>query len=107
MKPTNSLSGRIHIESQVFDCSVNIKKSLSSACCPSKTLILPPESKGVRLPKLDVPTFDGNIVNWRLFWEQFCILVHDRSSHLDSEKLVYLRQSRKGGLAKNAIEGIS
>ena len=95
------------LESQVFDCSVNIKKSLFSACCPTKTLIPPPESKGVRLPKLDVPTFDGNILNWRSFWEQFCISVHDRSSLSDSEKLVYLQQSLKGGSAKNAIEGLS
>ena len=80
---------------------------MSSACCPTKILIPPPESKGVRLPKLDVPTFDGNILNWRSFLEQFCISVHDRSSLSDSEKLVYLQQSLKGGLAKNAIEGLS
>ena len=30
------------------------------------------DGKVVKLPKLDVPTFDGNILNWRAFWEQFC-----------------------------------
>ena len=24
---------------------------------------------GVKLPKLEVPTFDGNIMNWAAFWE--------------------------------------
>lgn len=62
---------------------------------------------GVKLPKLDVPTFDGNLLNWRTFWEQFCILVHDRTSLSNVEKLVYLQQSLKGGSAKNVIEGLS
>ena len=66
-----------------------------------------PDSKGVRLPKLEVPTFDGNILNWRCFWEQFRVSVHDRSSLSDSEKLVYLQHSLKDGSAKNVIEGLS
>ena len=95
------------LESQVFDCSVSIKKSLSSASAPVETSALPSESKGVRLPKLDVPPFDGDALNWRSFWEQFCISVHDRAHLSDSEKLVYLQQSLKGGSAKSAIEGLS
>ena len=95
------------LESQVFDCSVSIKKSLSSASAPVETSTLPSESKGVRLPKLDVPTFDGDALNWRSFSEQFCISVHDRAHLSDSEKLVYLQQSLKGGSAKSAIEGLS
>ena len=81
------------LESQVFDCSVNIKKLLSSACCLPEALIPPPESKGVRLPKLDVPTFDGNILNWQ--YSKLAILlgtvlhsVHDHTNLSDSEKLV-------------------
>ena len=65
------------------------------------------DSKGVKLPKLDVPTFNGSILSWRSFWEQFTISVHDRSSLSNSEKLVYLQQALKGGSAKNSIEGLS
>ena len=61
----------------------------------------------MKLPKLDVPTFDGNILHWRSFWEQFCISVHDRPNLSDPEKLVYLQQSLKNGSAKSAIEGLS
>lgn len=63
--------------------------------------------KGVRLPKIDVPTFDGNLINWRTFWEQFCVAIHDRSRLSDTEKLVYLRHSLKDGLAMKTIEGLS
>ena len=65
------------------------------------------DGKGVKLPKLDVPTFDGNILNWRSFWEQFRVSVHDRSTLSDSEKLVYLQHSLKYGSAKSIIEGLS
>ena len=96
------------LEKQVFDSSVEIKKKLSSSTSPSTASSLPvPDSKGVRLPKLEVPTFDGNILNWRCFWEQFRVSVHDRSSLSDSEKLVYLQHSLKDGSAKNVIEGLS
>ena len=46
-------------------------------------------------------------MNWRSFWEQFCISVHERPNLSDSEKLVYLQQSIKGGSTKSVIEGLS
>ena len=70
----------------------------------SKPPVASPESKGVKLPKLDVPKFGGSILNWRSFWEQLCVVVHDRPHLLDSEKL---QQSLKGGSAKGVIEGLS
>ena len=95
------------LESQVFDCSVRIKKLLSSLSVPRDTSTHTPDGKGVKLPKLDVPKFDGEILNWRSFWEQFNISVHERTNLSDTEKLVYLQQSLKGGSAKNTIEGLS
>ena len=38
------------------------------------------ESSGVKLPKLAVLKFLGDIVNWRTLLEQFCISIHDRSN---------------------------
>ena len=94
------------LEKAIFDCLVKIKKQLATfsgrgSPTPSS------DNKGVRLPKLDVPTFDGNILNWRTFWEQFHISVHDRSNLSDSEKLVYLQHSLKNGSARSMIEGLS
>jgi hypothetical protein len=62
---------------------------------------------GVRLPKLAVPTFDGNILYWRQFWEQFRVSVHDRTNLSEAEKLVYLQHALKDGAAKSIIEGLS
>ena len=83
--------------------SLSIKKSLKPLAHDST----PTDSKGVKLPKLDVPTFDGNILNWKSFWEQFSVCVHRRSNLSDSEKLVYLQDALKGGSAKQVIEVLS
>ena len=65
------------------------------------------DGSGVRLPKLSVPTFDGNILNWRQFWDQFCVSIHNRHNLTDAEKLVYLQHALKDGSAKPIIEGLS
>lgn len=65
------------------------------------------DGKGVKLPKLDVPTFDGDILHWKQFREQFCVSVHDRSSLTNAEKLAYLQQALKNGSAKSTFEGLS
>ncbi len=62
---------------------------------------------GVKLPKLDVPSFDGNLINWKPFWEQFTISVHGRASLSAAEKLAYLKHALKDGGAKHVVEGLS
>ena len=97
----------VSLEKQVFDCSLKIKQLLHALSHSHDPPTASLDGKGVKLPKLDVPTFDGNILNWRSFWEQFCVSVHDRSNLSDAEKLVYLQHSLKNGSAKNVIEGLS
>ena len=66
------------------------------------------DGKGVRLPKLKVPTFDGvYVLHWVHFWEQFKISIHDRPQLSESEKLVYLQQAVKNCSATPVIEGLS
>ena len=65
------------------------------------------DGKGVRLPKLHVPTFDGDLLHWAQFWEQLKISLHDRPHLSNAEKLVYLQQAVKNGSAKSVIEGLS
>jgi hypothetical protein len=101
-----------------FDVCLKLKRLLQDrAATPSTTpsstrsFALPPvptgEGSGVRLPKLDVPTFDGDLVHWASFWEQFTISVHGRKDLVDSEKLAYLRNAVKDGSAKHVVEGLS
>lgn len=108
LEGSDSLPPRIaSLERKLFDCSLR-HKQLS---CPTATSTPPRaadvESKGVKLPKLDVPVFNGNILNWTTFWEQFCISVHDRSTLSQAEKFVYLQQALSKGTAKSSIDGLA
>ena len=47
------------------------------------------------LPTIDVPTFDGNIMNWASFWAAFHSTVGSREDLSDTKKLIYLRKAVK------------
>ena len=64
-------------EEALFELQVAIKRLLKnikavSAVDKDKGL------SGVKLPKLNVPTFDGKVLNWNSFWEQFDMTIHTR-----------------------------
>ncbi len=95
------------LDRQTFDLSVIVKRLLYDSDSHTKTLTLSSsnpvsETRGVKLPKIDAPTFSGELLNWQSCWEQFCIAIHDRKDI--SEKLVCLRHSMKDGTARSIIE---
>ena len=51
--------------------------------------------------------FDGHLLHWTKFWEQFEVAIHNKTSLSEAEKLVYLQHALKGGSAKQTIEGLS
>jgi hypothetical protein len=91
------------LEKVQFSCSLKTKKLLSSLSVGS-TAAPVADGKGVRLPKIDVPTFDGDVLNWRQFWEQFSVSIHERKTLSNAEKF---QHAVKGGSARNAIEWLS
>ena len=68
-----------------FECSHKVKKLVSAHLNATAPVV---DSKGVRLPKLDVPTFDGDVLHWGQFCEQFKISIHDCPPLSNAEKLV-------------------
>jgi len=66
-----------NLEKLLFGCSHKARQLLVSPSGSNATSAV--EGNGVKLPKLDVPTFDGDILNWRQFWEQFSVSVHSRA----------------------------
>ena len=61
----------------------------------------------VELPRISTPTFDGDILNWVAFWEQFEVAIHSNERLHDAHKFIYLREAVKDGPAKQVIQGIS
>jgi Protein of unknown function (DUF1759). len=53
----------------------------------------------VRLPKLELPTFDGNLDEWLSFRDLFMAAVHDNAGLTGAQKLQYLKASVKGTAA--------
>ena len=79
------------LEKLHFDCSHLIRKLLSSRASLYTKATATASDKTSKLPKLDVPTFDGDVLRWQSFWEQFETSVHNCTSLSNAEKLVYLQ----------------
>ena len=100
-------------DTMLSEWRMTIKESLSDLSLILKRLQFDQASSvtstgisGVKLSKLEVPTFDGNIMNWIAFWERFNALIHSKKQVDDAEKLTYLRQAIKDGPARHVIEGL-
>ena len=91
-----------NLEKVVFDTSLSIRKILD---VPSDREAPPTESKGVKLPKLDVSRFDGDVLNWKTFLEQFNVSIDSQKSLSDAKKMIYLSSVNKGS-AKHAIKSL-
>ena len=73
---------------------------------PSLGYHLEPPGLKINLPKLQLPTFDGNICHWQEFWDTFKSLIHEQTNLPDVSKFSYLKSLLRGS-ALSAITGIS
>ena len=60
----------------------------------------------VRLPKLQLPSFDGNFKDWSAFWDSFDSAINSNQSLTPIERFSYLRASLRGSAAAT-INGLS
>ena len=51
----------------------------------------PPRGNKVKLPKLSLPHFSGNVTKWTTFWDSFESAVHNNDDLTDVDKFNYLR----------------
>ena len=98
--------------SALMDDATSIKRDLSNQDFVVRQLLLeieasykPPEARKepmVELPKISAPTFDGDLLNWVSFWEQFEATIHKNKRLHDSKKFVYLREEPRKGVGGSA-----
>ena len=78
-----------NIEGALF----NLRVASTSLANQAKEEVPTPEAfrlpmmSGVNFFLIQTPTFDGNIMNWKLFWDQFQAIVHDKSHLGDVDQL--------------------
>jgi hypothetical protein len=67
---------------------------------PAPPVTIPPVTENhVKLPTLELPTFDGKFENWQSFQDLFHASVESKTSLRDSQKLQYLKSCVKGDAA--------
>ena len=49
------------------------------------------ETAKVCLPKLEIDKFDGDVINWSSFWDQFTSAIHENDSLSEINKFTYLK----------------
>ena len=63
------------------------------------------KTSSVRLPKLEIPSFNGGKLKWTEFWDAFEASIHKNTNISAIEKLNYL-MSKLSGEAKQSVSGI-
>ena len=102
-----SLAGKAaSLEEALFELRVAIKRLLKKIKTES-AVTKEPGLGGVKLPKVSVPTFDGKVLNWKNFWEQFDATIHCKTGLNKTEKLMYLQEALKDGPARFVIQGLT
>jgi hypothetical protein len=56
--------------------------------------------RNVHLPKLNLPQFDGDILNWSTFYDTFCAAIHNNESLDNVQKFQYLKSNLIGEAAR-------
>ena len=83
--------------------SLQIKfESLCASMAPNRpnSSNPPPVARPVLLPKIKLPKFSGNIIEFQTFWEQFESAVHNDNTLSNIQKLTFLRSCLEGEAAK-------
>ena len=84
------------------DDKTSVKKSSSTSSVVSPAVST---TKEVKLPRIELKSFDGDILNWQTFWDQFESSVHSKTSLSDVDKFSYLK-SLLDGPAGDCIAGL-
>ena len=92
-----------NLDKILLKLSLQIKRLLSDKASTASNTS---SASGVKLPRIDVPTFDGNIVNWVILWEQFEAAIHRKHQLSNTDKLTYLRHALKKWNGKASHRGI-
>ncbi|KRZ71863.1 hypothetical protein T10_1480 [Trichinella papuae] len=86
--------------------AVALIEELRAVDVASKSMGSAEADKNMSLPQCSLPKFDGDIVKFREFWNQFEGWIHQQKNLTDSMKLLYLRDCLTGE-ALETIAGLS
>ena len=85
---------------------VRVERALSESSSSKLSGSEPATRSHAKLPKLNLPTFNGDLTSWMTFWDSYEVAVHENKSLSDVEKFTYLR-TLVSHAAKEAIAGFA
>ena len=88
---------RVNAASKLIELTQSDQDVVDKSTCVS--------TADVKLPKLTLPKFSGDVLEWQSFWDQFKVNVHDSDLPVGS-KFSYLLSLLQGE-AKQAVQGLS
>jgi transposase InsO family protein len=104
-KSSDTGSGSVIRDSQDVNGSAQTISGENLSNYSSCSRRVPPDSSSFhRLPKLSLPTFDGDVAKWQSFWDSYEAAVHLNQTLSDVQKFNYLR-SLLENTAYSAIDG--
>ena len=73
---------------------------------PQQHKAAPKKTVKTKLPKLEVPKFNGKLHEWQELWDSYSSAIHQNNSLAEVDKFTYLR-SLLTGQSKSAIAGFA
>ena len=58
-----------------------------------------------KLPQLELPSFDGDPLNWCVFWERFNFIIRKETGLSNTDRLAYLRSALKTKDGQDIMDG--
>ena len=104
-QPAHSMHDKTHMgDASYLSLPQDHTQSTSNMLNSQMSSISHASSQNHRLPKLDLPTFDGNILNWQTFWDAFNSTIHLNTTLTEIQKFSYLKAQLRS-TASESIEG--
>ena len=75
----------IFSKSNIENSSVHTNSTTSSSVSSN------PNDSHAKLPKLTLDKFNGELLSWQSFWDQYSVAIHTNGSLSDIQKFNYLR----------------
>ena len=70
---------------------IKLNRILGTASTPPPPVETPTIASRMKLPKLALPSFDGNYTRWLTFWDSYESAVHKNPELSDIDKFTYLK----------------
>ena len=84
-------------------CQLSTTSKPSPPIMHTPSAPVPVRTKTVQLPKIHLPKFDGDVMNWSTFWNQFRVAVDSNPDLTEEHKLAYLRDAVQDSSTKHLL----